>query len=87
MSVVATGTIHGGAITLDQPLSLKDGQKVIVRVEEAPCIPTPLNPLSDEEFRALPFFGDWADRDDLGSSAEYVREERAKWSQRPHRKD
>jgi hypothetical protein len=40
------------------------------------------------DIRALfPFIGQWADRDDLPDSAEYVRQERAKWQQRPYRQD
>jgi len=83
--IIETGVIEKGAIALDHPLPMQDGVKVQVAVQEIAqpgAVPTPL---TDEAFRSLPFHGDWADRTDLPSSADYVRQERAKWSQRPHR--
>ena len=82
MPVVETGTIQNGAIALDRPVSLQDGQKVIVCIEVAPPLPLTSTPPPAEEFLRHEFFGQWADRCDLGSSEEYVRKEREKWSPR-----
>jgi hypothetical protein len=85
MEIVETGTVHEGAIALDHPLPLQDGTKVIVRVDQMGGEPP--RRLSDAEFRALEFFGSWADRTDLGSSEDYVRQEREKWQNRLSRGD
>ena len=34
------------------------------------------------DITALPFFGMWADREDMADSAKWVRKEREKWSSR-----
>jgi hypothetical protein len=34
------------------------------------------------EFENLPFFGMWADRDEMSDSVAWVRKERDKWQQR-----
>jgi hypothetical protein len=80
--ITETGVVQSGSIILDHPLAIPDGVRVRLSVEELSQAVAGANQLSDVEFRSLPFFGDWADRTDLGTSADYVREERAKWSQR-----
>jgi hypothetical protein len=89
MVVVQHGTVINGGIALDNPLPIPDGSKIIVQVEVQ--TPTTAPDLTSEEsssaFAALPFFGQWADRTDLPDSVEYVRQERAKWLQRPYRQD
>jgi len=86
-TITETGVVQSGGVVLDHPLEIPDGVRVRLSVEEVPQAAAGANQLSDAEFRALPFFGDSADRADLPSSAEYVRQERAKWSQRPRRRD
>lgn len=85
MVIIEHGIISNGKISLDKPLPFAEGSKVVVRVE--PEAPSAGNhhaaELSAAEFGALPFFGQWADRQDIPDSAEYVRQERAKWQQRP----
>ena len=86
MAIIEHGTISNGGIALDNPLPLPEGSKVIVRIEEAPMEPSPGG--ADRAFQdAFPFIGQWADRTDIPDSAEYVRQERAKWQQRPYRPD
>ena len=89
MTIVEHGTISNGGIALDKPLPLPDGSKVVVQVEiETPAVENQTIPENgSEEFASLPFFGQWADREDMADSAEYVRKERAKWRQRPYRQD
>jgi len=88
MSIIEHGTITNGGIALDKPLPLPEGSKVIVRVEMSPQ-PVEGSESSPEQSlqEIFPFFGQWADRTDIPDSAEYVRQERAKWSQRPYRQD
>jgi hypothetical protein len=85
--VVETGTIQSGAIALDRPLPLQDGQKVVVRIEELPAIPIAPLPFNRAEFLSQPFFGQWGDRADPGNSEDSIRKEREKWSQRLTRPD
>ncbi len=42
---------------------------------------------ADDGFADLPFFGMWADREDMKDSAAWVREERASWNQRVKSQD
>jgi hypothetical protein len=90
MIVTENGVISNGGIALDNPLPLPEGSKVVVHVEVASTETTPKSSppdVSAEIFAAFPFFGQWADRQDIPDSAEYVRQERAKWQQRPYRQD
>ena len=87
MTIIEHGTISNGGIALDRPLPLPDGSKVLVQVEIE--TPAAANQTAEEAasaaFAALPFFGQWSDRTDIPDSAEYVRQERSKWQQRPCR--
>jgi hypothetical protein len=80
--IIKTGVVENGGIALDHPLAMPDGVKVRVSVEEIKSSASVASRMSEAEFRSLAFFGEWAGRTDLGSSEDYVREERAKWSQR-----
>ncbi len=40
-----------------------------------------------EDFARLPFFGMWADREDIRDSTAWVRERRGQWHQRSSRTD
>lgn len=89
MVLVEHGIVSKGGIAFDRPLSLPDGAKVTVRVEvtsDTPVVDEAVQP-ADPTSRSLPFIGQWADRDDLGESSDYVRQERAKWQQRAYRQD
>lgn len=79
MSLIEHGTIEGGQIILAHPLSLPEGTEVVIHIETAYSEP---KPEIAEEFFSLPFFGMWADREDMNDSADWVRKERAKWQQR-----
>jgi hypothetical protein len=82
------GTIRGGKIELDDPLPLLEGEQVIVHIEQvdsSPVVPRPAP--ASEDFLSSPFFGLWADRTDLGTSVDHVRESRSRWRKRLSRPD
>ena len=74
------GTIHSGSIVLVEPINLPEGTEVIVHVE--PVTPDALGASNGDDFEHLPFFGMWADRDEMTDSVAWVRREREKWQQR-----
>jgi len=76
----ARGKIEGRQIVLDDPLVAPDGMAVVVLIERAPTEPEV--GASPESFVALPFFGMWADRQDLPDSADWVHERRERWRER-----
>jgi len=73
------GKIHSGGIVLDEPINLPEGTEVIVYV--APVNHEGVSASNGDEFE-LPFFGMWADRDEMSDSLAWVRREREKWQQR-----
>lgn len=74
------GKILSGSIVLDEPIDLPEGTEVIVHVE--PVTHRARSASNDNEFERLPFFGMWADRDEMSDSVAWVRREREKWQQR-----
>ena len=74
------GKIHSGSIVLDEPIDLPEGTEVIVHVE--PVVHELPSAGNGNEFENLPFFGMWADRDEMSDSVAWVRKERDKWQQR-----
>src|SRR5262245_50977254 len=79
MSRTLRGRIEAGRLVFEEPPPFPDGTEVVVRL--APVEP-PRQVLTREEFLALPFFGMWADREDMKDSRSWVRAERAGWQQR-----
>ena len=86
MGDLGRGRVEHGTIVFDEPLALPDGTRVVVRIEEEAA-----EPIGEAEapakFTSLPFFGMWADRDDLPESVEMVREGRERWHHRGSRPD
>ncbi len=60
------GKIHSGSIVLDEPINLPEGTEVIVHVE--PVTHEGVSASNGDEFEQLPFFGMWADRDEMSDS-------------------
>ena len=81
--IIGEGKVNNGHIVLSNPLSLPEGTKVRIQIE-------PIDPDStqstatkeNEDFANQPFFGMWADREDMRDSVAWLRKEREKWQQR-----
>jgi hypothetical protein len=89
VTITEVGFVSAGGIVLDKPLELPEGSRVIVHIEPAPAgaAGMPVNNAMQSLQSAFPFIGQWADRDGLPDSAEFVREQRAQRQQRPFRQD
>ena len=74
------GKVQSGGIVFDEPLGLPEGTEVFVRIE--PVEDSTMNATNGDDFENLPFFGMWADRDDMSDSVAWVRREREEWQQR-----
>ena len=91
--IIEDGKVSNGHIVPPKPLSLPEGTEVRVQIE--PVDPVPVdgddsqNKGSDEseDFANQPFFGMWADREDMRDSVAWLRKEREKWQQRFTRSD
>ncbi|MGH2585181.1 MAG: hypothetical protein ACRDJE_09725 [Dehalococcoidia bacterium] len=86
MKVVAHGTVQGNEIVFPEGLGLPDGTRVVVSIE--PEEPDGESPTAEcaEEIATWPFFGMWADREDMADSVAWVRRIREQWRQRPTRR-
>ena len=82
MTLIEEGQIQDGGIVFARPVKLPDGIKVIVRIETTPDLVAQNESAIDLDFASLPFFGMWADREEMSDSAEWVRQEREKWRER-----
>ena len=82
MTLFEQGRIEGGAIVLAKPLPLPEGTEVTVRIETASGPTASSDASGSEEFASLPFFGMWANREDLADTVAWVRREREQWQQR-----
>ena len=86
--IIEAGTISNGRIVLSKPLSLPEGTEVRVQIEtvDPDAISGDNSQDKDsnesEDFANLPFFGMWADREDMRDSVEWVRKQRKKWKER-----
>ena len=87
MALVERGKIQDGGIVLAKPLTLPDGTEVVVRIESLEAAEQTGTHWKDEDFVRLPFFGMWADREDMRDSGAWVRREREQWHKRAERKD
>lgn len=74
------GKVQSGGIVFDEPIDLPEGTEVIVRIE--PIEDKSLVATNGDDLENLPFFGMWADRDDMSDGVAWVRREREKWQQR-----
>ncbi|MCC6444970.1 MAG: hypothetical protein IT210_16130 [Armatimonadetes bacterium] len=87
MRLIEQGTIQNGNIVLKDPLDLPDGTAVVIEIEAITAEHPVSDSKSDSEFISLPFFGMWADREDMNDSAAWVRKEREQWQLRADRRD
>ncbi len=86
--IIEEGKVINGHIILSNPLSLAEGTEVRVQIE--PVDPVPVNKddaqntdsNESEDFANQPFFGMWADREEMRDSVAWVRKQREKWKER-----
>ncbi|MGZ8843338.1 MAG: hypothetical protein ACXW18_06720 [Pyrinomonadaceae bacterium] len=74
------GRVQSGGIVLDEPIDLPEGTEVLVRIE--PVGDNKASATNAGDFENLPFFGMWADREDMSDGVAWVRREREKWQER-----
>ena len=83
MVVIQRAQIEDGQLVLPEPLALPDGTTVVVSIEIVePSVEAAVP--SGFDFSSEPFFGAWADRDEMADSAAWVNEQRDTWQQRLH---
>lgn len=82
--IIEQGEVNNGCIVLSKPLSLPEGTKVRIQIEPIDVDEDNQSTTSDEheDFRKLPCFGMWADREDMRDSVAWVRKQREKWLER-----
>ena len=78
--IIEEGKVNNGHIVLSNPLSLPEGTEVRVQIEPI----DPDNAQSTEagenkDFASQPFFGMWADREDMRDSVAWETE--GKWKE------
>ena len=73
--IIEQGEINNGNIVLTKPISLPEGTKVRIQIEPIDTDDDNQSTVSDEheDFANLPFFGMWADREDMRDSVAWVR--------------
>ena len=76
--IIEQGEINNGNIVLTKPISLPEGTRVRIQIELIDTDDDNQNTVSDEheDFRELPCFGMWADREDMRDSVAWVRKHR-----------
>lgn len=76
--IIEQGEINNGGIVLSKPLSLPEGPKVRIQIETIETDEDNQSTTHDEneDFVNLPFFGMWADREDMRDSVAWVRKQR-----------
>lgn len=82
MGLIERGKVQGGGIVFSEPLALPEGTEVVVHIEPVEANGQDIPVSGGENFADLPFFGMWADREDMRDSAAWVRKEREKWHHR-----
>ena len=86
MVLLERGKVKSGAIVFSEPLMLPEGTEVLVQIEPVEAGAQSVGPAS-ADFFALPFFGMWADREEMSDSSSWVRREREQWQQRLKQRD
>jgi hypothetical protein len=87
MTIVEHGEVHDGGIVLSHPVTLPEGTKVVVAIAAVESATRKPTPEEIEEVTSMPFFGMWADREDMKDSVAWVRRLREQWLDRLNPKD
>ena len=81
--ITEEGKVNNGHIVLSKPLSLPEGTEVRVQIEPIETDNAQSTAAEEnEDFASQPFFGMWADREDMRDSVAWVRKQRGKWKER-----
>ena len=81
--IIEEGKVNNGHIVLSNPLSLPEGTKVRIQIEPIETDNTQnIEAKENKDFANQPFFGMWADREDMRDSVAWVRKQREKWKER-----
>ena len=81
--IIEEGKVNNGHIVLSNPLSLPEGTKVRIQIEPIDTDNTQSTTTKEnEDFANQPFFGMWADREEMRDSVAWVRKQREKWKER-----
>ena len=81
--IIEEGKVNNGHIVLSNPLSLPEGTKVRIQIEPIETDNTQSTTTKEnEDFANQPFFGMWADREEMRDSVAWVRKQREKWKER-----
>ncbi len=87
MPLIQRGKVQDGKIVFAEPVALPEGSEVLVSIEPF-AEPNRAPPAQQaEDFVSLPFFGMYANREDLEDSVAWVHRERQKWHHRAQRPD
>lgn len=81
MTLIECGKVQGGGIVFPKPLPLPEGTEVTVHIK----LLATRQPPESHDFASLPFFGMWADRQEMRDSVAWVQKEREQWQQRLER--
>ncbi|MCK5119951.1 MAG: hypothetical protein KAQ78_10215 [Candidatus Latescibacteria bacterium] len=93
MEQLAQGKVQNGSIVFPQPLPFPEGMEVLVRIDpittgtRTATFRETRTPDASMHFADLPFFGMWADREDMREPSTWVRKEREQWQRRSMRQD
>ena len=75
--IIEEGKVINGRVVLSNPLSLPEGTKVRIQIEPIETDNTQnTEAKKNEDFANQPFFGMWADREDMRDSVAWVRKQR-----------
>ena len=81
--IIENGKVSNGRIVLSKPLPLPEGTKVRIQIEAVETDNTQdTEAEKNEDFANQPFFGMWADREDMRDSVAWLRKQREKWQER-----
>jgi hypothetical protein len=81
MTRLERGKVEGNHIVFRKPLDLPEGTEVDVHIETIDSAGTDVS-AETALFASLPFFGMWAQREDMFDSAAWVAKERDRWQRR-----
>jgi hypothetical protein len=80
MAIIIRGHFDGKAIIPGQPVDLPHDRELEIEIRV--LSPRRARGRRGSKVTSMPFFGMWADREDMRDSAAWVRKERRRWTTR-----